>query len=132
MADGIATGRREGAARPPNARNACRAAEPISPIVRQPAPRARRRSGAVIPAMPGTSIATATVSAANNTVRPMTEEEHLWGCALAIERLHGADAPLHIAERIGALALAGDLADVTRWQSIAACLAELQQQRTTN
>lgn len=56
----------------------------------------------------------------------MTDEQHLWACALAIEKLHGTAAPLHVAERIGALALAGDAAGVARWQAIAACLAAAQ------
>lgn len=42
-----------------------------------------------------------------------------WAEALAIEKLHGADAPRWIAERIGALALAGDEAGVERFRQIA-------------
>lgn len=60
----------------------------------------------------------------------MTDEEHLWGCAIAIEKLHGAGAARHARERIGALALAGDVAGVARWQSIAACLLRLQRAPT--
>lgn len=45
--------------------------------------------------------------------------------ALAIERWKGADAPVYVAERIGALALAGDLAGVERFRAIAAKLDEL-------
>lgn len=40
--------------------------------------------------------------------------------ALAVERRHGEDAPVVIAERIGALAAAGDMAGVERWRQIAA------------
>jgi hypothetical protein len=39
--------------------------------------------------------------------------------ALAIERIHGAAGPRWIAERIGALALAGDDAGVERFRAIA-------------
>jgi len=55
----------------------------------------------------------------------VTEEQHLWACALAIEKQHGNDAPLHVAERIGALALAGDMAGVERWKAIAAKMQAL-------
>lgn len=34
----------------------------------------------------------------------------IWACARAVERPHGADAPRFVAERIGALAIAGDRA----------------------
>ena len=42
-----------------------------------------------------------------------------WAEALAIERLHGDDAPRWVAERIGALVLAGDADGVARFQEIA-------------
>ena len=47
--------------------------------------------------------------------------------ALAIERQHGEKAPLFIAERIAALALAGDLAGVERLRAIALQLDRLTQ-----
>ena len=47
--------------------------------------------------------------------------------ALAIERQHGENAPLFIAERIAALALAGDLAGVERLRAIALQLDRLTQ-----
>ena len=56
----------------------------------------------------------------------MTPEQHVWACAAAVERQHGERAPLFIAERIGALALAGDEASVAMWKSIAARLQELR------
>lgn len=52
-------------------------------------------------------------------------ERHVWACALAIERQYGGRAPLHVAERIGALALAGDAEGVLMWKAIAARLALL-------
>lgn len=42
-----------------------------------------------------------------------------WAEALAIERLHGDDAPRWVAERIGALALAGDTDGMERFREIA-------------
>ncbi len=42
-----------------------------------------------------------------------------WAEMLAIERLHGTDTPSWIAERIGALAIAGDEAGVRRFKEIA-------------
>jgi len=56
----------------------------------------------------------------------LTFEKELWACALLVEREHGERAPLWIAERIGALALAGDAAGVERWKAIAACLDSLR------
>jgi hypothetical protein len=55
----------------------------------------------------------------------MTPEQERWAEALAVERLHGDGAPAWIAERIGALALAGDVAGVERFREIAARLDEL-------
>lgn len=49
-----------------------------------------------------------------------------WAEALAIERQHGEHAPRFIAERIGALALAGDMQGVLRWREIASKLDEIQ------
>jgi hypothetical protein len=44
----------------------------------------------------------------------------LWACANEVIRQHGAEAPRFVAERIGALALAGDKAGVSTWKAIAA------------
>jgi hypothetical protein len=56
----------------------------------------------------------------------MTPDEERWAEALAIEKLHGANAPLWIAERIGALALQGDAAGVQRMKEIAVRLDALR------
>ncbi len=56
----------------------------------------------------------------------MTPDQERWAEALAIERLHGDRAPVWVAERIGALALAGDAAGVERFQQIAKRLGELR------
>lgn len=55
----------------------------------------------------------------------LSDKQHLWACALAVERQHGARAPVFVAERIGALALAGDAAGVARWTAIAARMDQL-------
>ncbi len=55
----------------------------------------------------------------------ITPERELWACALAIEKQHGNQAAVWIADRIGALALDGDAAGVARWKAIAEKLALL-------
>lgn len=52
----------------------------------------------------------------------VTPEQERLAEALAVFEQHGDRAPVHIAERIGALALAGDAAGAARWQEIAAAL----------
>ena len=42
-----------------------------------------------------------------------------------VSRIHGPRAPLHVADRIVALTLAGDAAGVARWEEIAARLDQL-------
>lgn len=49
----------------------------------------------------------------------MTPDQERWAEALAVERIHGDRAHVHVAERIGALAMSGDAAGVTRWRAIA-------------
>lgn len=49
----------------------------------------------------------------------MTPDQERWAEALAIERARGQNAPRWVAERIGALALAGDHAGVERFIEIA-------------
>jgi hypothetical protein len=55
----------------------------------------------------------------------MTPDEEQWAEALAIQRQYGEHMYLHVVERIGALALAGDMVEVARWQAIAARLDQL-------
>lgn len=55
----------------------------------------------------------------------MTPEQERWAEAIAIQWLHGEFAPLHVAERIGALAITGDSAGIARWKAIAARLDQL-------
>lgn len=49
----------------------------------------------------------------------ITPEQERWAEALAVHRRHGAQAPLFVAERLGALALAEEYAGVERWMQIA-------------
>lgn len=46
--------------------------------------------------------------------------------ALWVEQNYGSEGPVFIASRIGALALEGDEAGVTRWKEIAAAFQSLQ------
>lgn len=55
----------------------------------------------------------------------MTPDEERWAEAMTIERMYGERAPHWIAERIGALALDGDVAGVARFRAIAARIALL-------
>jgi hypothetical protein len=55
----------------------------------------------------------------------MKTDQECWAEALAIEHMHGANARRFVAERIGALALAGDAAGVQRFKKIAECLESL-------
>jgi hypothetical protein len=43
-----------------------------------------------------------------------------------VVKQHGDAAPKHIAERIGALALAGDVAGIKAWKGIAARVVQLR------
>lgn len=55
----------------------------------------------------------------------MTPDHERWAEALAVLRTHGDGVFAHVAERVGALALDGDMAGVRRWREIAAKLDEL-------
>lgn len=55
----------------------------------------------------------------------MTPVEERWAEALAIERQYGDGGPAYIAERLGALAIAGDEAGVARFRAIADLYAKL-------
>lgn len=51
----------------------------------------------------------------------MSENEENLAIALELQRQHGAQGPRYIAEQLGAVALRGDAAGISRWQRIAAC-----------
>jgi len=56
----------------------------------------------------------------------MLEDRELWACALQVERQHGDAAPRFVAERIRALAVAGDEEGIAAWQAIAGRLDKLR------
>ncbi|MDT7532426.1 hypothetical protein OVY48_03125 [Sphingobium sp. SA2] len=49
----------------------------------------------------------------------MTQDQLLWGAVSILMKQHGEHAPRRVAERIGALAVAGDMAGVAMWKDIA-------------
>lgn len=55
----------------------------------------------------------------------MASERELWACANRVVMQHGDGAPMFVAERIGALALAGDWEGVAVWKAIAAKMMSL-------
>jgi hypothetical protein len=57
----------------------------------------------------------------------VTPEEERLAEALAVERIHGDEAPDHVFERVKALAEAGDMDGVKRWMEIGEWLDRLQQ-----
>ena len=61
---------------------------------------------------------------------PLSDWE-LWACANQILTTHGHNAPRHVAEQIGALALAGDQEGVRTWQEIARRIADLADLKDT-
>lgn len=56
----------------------------------------------------------------------LSSEQHVLACALAVERMHGDQAPVYVASEIGRLALEGDSAGVAMWRKIAAALDSLR------
>lgn len=50
----------------------------------------------------------------------------LWACAQHVIKQHGDRAPAFVAERIGALTLAGDDEGVEAWKAIAARVEQLR------
>ena len=55
----------------------------------------------------------------------MLSDWELWACANQVLKIHGENAPLHVAEQIGVLALARDEAGIDTWKAIAQRVAEL-------
>jgi hypothetical protein len=55
----------------------------------------------------------------------LTPDQERWAEAAEVLRLHGDKAPLFVAERVGALALAGEVPGVDRWRKIAARMDQL-------
>ena len=52
--------------------------------------------------------------------------QELWACANIIIETHGDGAPLFVAERLGALALAQDMDGIAVWKNIAGKIAALK------
>jgi len=61
---------------------------------------------------------------------PLSDWE-LWACANQVLSVHGHDAPRHVAEQIGTLALAGDQEGIRAWQEIAKRIADLADLKDT-
>ncbi|QGP77780.1 DUF6961 family protein [Sphingobium sp. CAP-1] len=55
----------------------------------------------------------------------MTRDQELWGVAGMMLNRHGPDAPVKVAERLGALAMAGEAEGVAMWQEVARRLQAL-------
>lgn len=55
---------------------------------------------------------------------PLSDWE-LWACANTVLEAHGTQAPVHVAEQIGALALKGDDEAIRTWQEIARRIVDL-------
>lgn len=54
------------------------------------------------------------------------DQQHVpWAAASMLIRRHGDDAPLIVAQRLGELAVEGDLEGISMWKSIAACMDKL-------
>ncbi len=49
----------------------------------------------------------------------MTRDQILWGAVSMLMKQHGEYAPRKVAERIGSLAVEGDMAGVALWKDIA-------------
>lgn len=56
----------------------------------------------------------------------MLSDWELWAVAKATTNQHGSNAPLFVATRIGALAVAGDAAGVAAWVEIARRMDQLR------
>ena len=58
-------------------------------------------------------------------IHRVIDDRELWACALEVQPQHGERAPVFVAERIGALALAGDAAGVETWRAIASKMDQI-------
>lgn len=56
----------------------------------------------------------------------MTPDQERWAEALAVERIHGGAAEMHVVGRILELTLAGDEAGCARWRAIGERLERLR------
>lgn len=60
-------------------------------------------------------------------MRTLTPEQHIWACALEVERQYGGSALAHCAERIADLTHEGDQEGAATWRMIAHRLNDLKQ-----
>lgn len=60
----------------------------------------------------------------------MNTDQELWACASTVLEQHGDHAPAFVAERIGALAVAGDQAGVDIWKAIAIRMGQFMRQQS--
>jgi len=58
----------------------------------------------------------------------MASEHELWAIALKVERDHGDSGPRHIAQKIGAAAIAGEWDAVAMWKAIAGRFDQLREE----
>lgn len=61
----------------------------------------------------------------------MTPDQESWAIATTLLTRYGDDAPLHVAARMGELAVADDAAGIERWKEIARCMDQLIRRGTT-
>ena len=59
----------------------------------------------------------------------LTPEQERWAEALTIMRQRGPEAPLWVAARIGALAIAGEMDDVARFRQFATIMDQVLAER---
>ena len=55
----------------------------------------------------------------------MLSDWELWACANHVLQTPGDQAPVHVADQIGVLALVGDEAGIRTWQAIAERIVQL-------
>ena len=106
-------------------RNANRTAVCITPIVPLLVPRVQRRSVAVSLGTGGTWTATATES----HVSEITRDREIWGIALWVEKQHGENGWLHIAQQQDRLLNEGNFEGMKLWRKVGERFEELIAQR---
>ncbi len=62
----------------------------------------------------------------------MASEHELWAIALKVERDHGDSGPGHIAQTIGAAAIAGEWDRVSMWKAVASRFDRLRERPHSN
>ncbi|MCL6252299.1 hypothetical protein M3P36_14755 [Altererythrobacter sp. KTW20L] len=61
----------------------------------------------------------------------LTREQEIWGMALQVERLHGANGWLHIASEQDRLLKLGEFDGVALWREVGQCFEKLQKQSSS-